>query len=141
MTNRCSQILVGFFAGCGALLWVGCDYCRAGRYQLTYQPPQRLETATAISVTHGNHVAELLQSALHDRGFIQLRPDFWTRRGADVSWQTNAQGELMLCVSAFGAKREVRESEQVELELIRFLLSRPGVSVSPVELRGQGAPE
>lgn len=123
------------------MLLIGCDYCRAGRYRLTIQPPPRHESTTTVTATDDGRIVELLQSALRERGFTQLRPDFWTRRGADVSWETNAPGALTLCVGAFGAKREVRESEQVELELVRFLLSHPGVSVTPVEGRGQPAKE
>lgn len=133
MHNRGSFILAALIAGCIALLLVGCDYCRAGRYKLTFQPTPRHESTTTVTGTDEGRIVELLQSALRERGFTQLRPDFWTRRGADVSWETNAPGALTLCVGAFGAKREVRESEQVELELVRFLLAQPGIAVTPVE--------
>ena len=133
--------MLAALVGCSALLSVGCDYCRAGRYKLTLQPPPPDASTTTVTATGEERVVELLQSALRERGFTQLRPDFWTRRGADVSWETNAPGALTLCVGAFGAKREVRESEQAELELIRFLLSQPCVSVTPLESRRQPAQE
>ena len=136
MRNRSSQVIVTLAVVCAGLLLIGCDYCRSGRYRLTLQPLSRHETTTRIRSTDEARLVELLQSALRERGFRQLRPEFWTRRGADVTWETNARGELTLYVGAFGAKRELRESEQVELELVRFLLSQPGVSVTPLESPG-----
>lgn len=135
MHTRSSKTRLALAFACGSWLLVGCDYGRVGRYTLSFQPKPRHETTTAIINTDERRAVELLQSALRERDFTQLRPGFWTRRGADVSWQTNALGELTLSVGSFGAKRELREAERAELELVRFLLSQPGIRVTPVEAR------
>ena len=62
---------------------------------------------------------------------MELRPDYWTKESVGISWDVSAPGEVKLQVGAFGPKRAVRESERVELDLVRFLLAQPGIRLIP----------
>ena len=128
-----TQVFKSLVAGTILLLLAGCDYGRSGRYRIALtQPTQPVtESAQIIAGSEQEQIVSLLQSFLSEREFRQLRPDYWTREGADVFWQLTASDEVRLSVGAFGAKRELRESERVELGVIRFLLAQPGVRVSP----------
>jgi hypothetical protein len=95
------------------LFLAGCDYCRCGRYKITMWPPPQQSATLTVTGSDQQQIVSLLQSALRERKFTELRPDYRTREGADVSWEVTTPGEVRVAVGAFGAKREVRESERV----------------------------
>ena len=139
MSSRTQHLHATVVLALLALFATGCDHCRAGRYSVAVVPTLEVFSASIPAearvrvLTPDVFVASCLATTLQAHGFAELRPGYWTRRGADVQWQVSRPGEVTLCISAFGSKREVRESERAELELVRALLLQTDIAVRPVE--------
>src|ERR1041385_3723724 len=117
-------ILFLFTLACG-----GCDYGRSGYYKLSFQPP-RVGGSTASSSLSREQLVQSIRSTLKEHGFeewIGEHNSAWNKGAAHVEWKTNPDGELMLWIWSFGGKAGLRDSEQIELELLRLATFHPEI--------------
>ncbi len=114
-----------------AVICVGCDYCRSGYYRLSFQPAQ----VGVSRVSSREQVIHSIRSTLKQRRFEEWtgKRIIWRKGGAQVEWETSESGDLTLKIWAFGGKTALRDSEQIELDLLRLVTLQPDVRVVRVE--------
>ena len=131
----CRIALLATFLLAGTLLLTGCavhDYYRAEFYRVSIQPA----AVGSPLPDPREHLIESIRSTLKELGFKEWtgkQRTFWSKHGAYIEWRSTLSGELELKVSAFGGKSDLRESEQVELELLHFVTGRGDLKVTRFE--------
>jgi hypothetical protein len=117
-----------------AVICVGCDYGRSGYYRLSFEPG-RVGAPTVVSSDSRNQLIQSIRSKLKEHGYEEWtgKRIIWNKGGAHVEWDKSTSGDLALKIWAFGGKASLRESQQIELELLRFVTFHPDVRVLRVE--------
>jgi hypothetical protein len=80
-------------------------------------------------------LVQSIRSTLTKDGFEEWvgKHTVWNKGGAHVEWETSESGDLSLKIWAFGGKKALRDSQQIELELLRLATFHPEVTVLRVE--------
>jgi hypothetical protein len=117
-----------------AVICVGCDYGRSGYYRLSFDPA-RVGGSEASSSVSREQLVQSIRSTLKGRGYEEWvgKHIVWNKGGAHAEWETSASGDLTLRIWAFGGKAAFRDSQQIELELLRLVTFHPDVRVLRVE--------
>ena len=117
-----------------ALFCAGCDYGRSGYYRLSFEPA-RVGAESALKSGSREQLAQAIRSTLKEHGYEEWKAErnAWNKGGAHVEWEMSASGELKLKIWAFGGKAALRDSQQIELELLRLVTFHPNVRVLRVD--------
>ena len=117
-----------------AAMCVGCDYGRSGYYRLSFQPA-RVGGSPVSSSDSREQLIQSIRSTLTQRGYEEWvgKHTVWNKAGAHVEWETSESGDLSLKIWAFGGKAALRDSQAIELELLRLVTFHPDVRVLRVE--------
>jgi len=111
----------------------GCDYGRrGGTYRLTFQPQPVNNSTIKVEANDVEKLQDLLGRWLSDRGFQEFRGKrtIWQKKGASVYVWEEVEGQVLIEFSAFGSKRDLRLSEETEIELLSYLEERRGLKVT-----------
>jgi len=131
---RCFWAIMIGIAGC---LVGGCDTGRFAMYTVRLEGPSQsgsAGSAAAVRSQDKQGVLKLIGDTLSQQGFEKESNGAvgrWYKKGAWVEILP-AESGFVLKTHAFGGKRQLRLSEDIERELLRVSRREPGVTITRV---------
>lgn len=127
-----------FALALGALLTLflcSCDYTRQGGfYRLTFQDSPLDGTTFMVQIKDTDVLHGLVAQWCSSNGFRKFdgKRTVWIKKGARIYVAQETQGGVLIEFFGMGYRRDLRLSQDIEMELVTYLRKQPGLKIEPL---------